>query len=103
MITEEQAIRLGNSGFWNHVPAKELARFQLENKRLCMPFSVFHRALEEALGRPVYTHEMGLNWNGLVAECNGETPAPSLDDILNLIPPEKRVMVVIGEANDEPD
>ena len=31
--------------------------FQLYEERLCMPFPLFHKAVEEALGRPVYTHE----------------------------------------------
>ncbi len=60
-----------------------------------MPFDVFHKAIEEALGRPVWTHEFGLNWDGLWLELMGEADRPSnLADILALIPEDKRVLVV---------
>ena len=95
-ITKEQAVALAASRFWETMTPREIALFQLEVQLLCMPFEVFHKALESALGRPVWTHEMGLNWEGLTAELRGDRPAPSLQDILELIPEDKRV-VIIGE------
>lgn len=70
---------------------------------LCMPFNVAHEAVEKALGRPVYTHEFGLNFAGIKEEFLGERAAPSLSEILELIPEEKRLVVVVldtdGAAN----
>ena len=72
---------------------KQIARFQLFQKRLCMPFPRFHKAMEEALGRPVWTHEFGLNLQGLQAELLGIKGAPTFEEILGLIPPDKLIVV----------
>ena len=64
---------------------------------LCMPFDVFHQAVEKTLGRPVYTHEFGLNYEGIKAELLDGADPPSLEDILNLIPEEKRVVVLVPQ------
>ena len=94
-ITKKQALMLVKTKFWEEMDYKQIAKFQLFAKRLCMPFSVFHEALEKTLGRPVYTHEMGLNWDGLCKELNGEVPMPTLEEIINLIPEDKRVVIEI--------
>ncbi len=97
-ITTEQAVKLAESRFWENLDAHERAKFQLWARKLCMPFDVFHKAIEEALGRPVWTHEFGLNWDGLWLELMGEADQPSnLADILALIPEDKRVLVVRAE------
>lgn len=92
-LTEDQAISLVNSGFWEAMSYRDRAEFQLFARRLCMPFNVFHEALEKALGRPVWTHEMGMNWEGLISELRGEKPAPTMQEILGLIPAEKRIIL----------
>lgn len=92
-MTEEQAVKLYESKFWEKLGYKERAKFQLFEPRLCMPFDVFHEAIEKTLGRPVYTHEFGMNWKGLQKELMGEIPSPSLEDIINLIPEDKRIIV----------
>jgi len=94
-MTKEEAITLGETKFWEKMTPREIAMFQLFEPLLCMPFEVFHEALEKTLGRPVFTHELGLNYAGLKLEIMGNTPAPSLDEILNLIPADKRVVLVI--------
>jgi hypothetical protein len=73
---------------------RERATFQLYEEKLCMPFDVFHEAIEKTLSRPVLTHEFGLNIDGLKEELNGNKPAPSLEEILNMIPADKRVIVL---------
>lgn len=93
-MTEEQAIALGNSGWWEGLSYRERAEFQLIEDRLCMPFEVFHEAVEKTLGRPVYTHEFGLARKELISELTGDRPAPTLEDILNLIPADKRLILV---------
>jgi len=93
-INKEMAIQLAESKFWETMSAKDIALFQLEAELLCMPFEVFHKAIEEALNRPVYTHEMGLNWKGLREELLGEKEKPTFDEIINLIPKDKRIIIL---------
>ena len=41
--------------FWETMTAKEIVKFQMNEKRLCIPFDVFHKAVEDTLGYPVFT------------------------------------------------
>lgn len=93
-LTLEQAKRLAASEFWKDMTERQRAEFQLNEDRLCMPFPVFHEAVEKALGRPVYTHEFGLDVEGLRRELRGERPAPTFEEVLTLIPADKRVLVL---------
>ena len=56
-ISESEAKQLDQLGWYKDKTANEITAFQLFEKRLCMPFDRFHAAVEEALGRPVWTHE----------------------------------------------
>ena len=94
-LNEKEAIAFGNSGIWKDWTYKQKAAFQLFQDRLCMPFDVYHEAVEKSLNRPVYTHEFGLNRDGLILELCGEKESPSLEDIINMIPEEKRIVVVV--------
>jgi hypothetical protein len=93
-MTREDAVRLYESKFWEEMTSYEIAMFQFFEPRLCMPFEVFNDALEKALGRPVFTHELGMNADGIKKELLGEVPAPTFDEIMGLIPEEKRVLVL---------
>ena len=93
-LTEKEAIAFHDNKLYENMSAKERAQFQLAQDRLCMPFDVFHEAVEEALGRPVFTHEFALNRQGLIKELNGEQEAPTFEDIIKLIPEDKRVLIV---------
>ena len=93
-MTREQAVALYDSGFWKDMTDRERATFQLFEDRLCMPFDVFHEAVEKTLGRPVFTHEFGPGADGLRSELIGEKAAPTFDEILSLIPEGKRVIVL---------
>ena len=92
-LSKEEAIAFHDSGKWKDWPDEALAGFQLFQKKICMPFDVFHAAIEKVLGSPVYTNEFGLNYDGLVAEYLGKAPKPSFEDIMNLIPKEKRIVI----------
>lgn len=77
-LTKEEAIELHRGEAWKKMSLKERAVFQIQQKRLCMPFDVFHEAVEKTLNRPVFTHEFGLNWEGIKAELlEGANPPPS--------------------------
>jgi hypothetical protein len=93
-MTKDQAIALARSNWWIGRPARELAMFQMHEPLLCMPFDVFHKAVEESLNRPVFTHEFGLNLEGLKKEIQGESEPPSLEQVLNLIPEDKRILIL---------
>lgn len=92
-LTREQAIALHDSGAWKQWSAAERALFQMQQDCLCMPFDEFHKAVEATLGRPVWTHEFGLNRKGLTDELLGLADAPSFEQIVALIPAEKLVLV----------
>jgi hypothetical protein len=94
-MTEEKAIELYDSKFWEKMDYRQRADFQLFEKRLCMPFDVFQEAMEKTLGRPVFTHEFGLNLEGLKKELRGEAGPPSMEEIINMIPEEKRIILVV--------
>lgn len=94
-MTKEEAIALYNSEFWVHLSDREKAEFQLFENKLCMPFHVFHEAVEKTLGRPVFTHEFGLSLKELQMEILGERQPPTFEEILELIPEEKRIIIVV--------
>ena len=91
-LTKEQAIEFAQSGVWKEWTPDQIVRFQLFQDLLCLDFSVYHAALEEVLGRPVWTHEMA-NWEALQQEYLGMRPPPTMQEIVDLIPPEKRLVI----------
>ena len=100
-LTREEAIAVHDGGKWRSWSHERIAHFQMEQDRMCVPFGVFHEAVEKALGRPVWTHEFGLNRDGLMRELKGEEAPPSMEDILNLIPEEKRIVLVYDATTEE--
>ncbi len=96
-MTKAQATKLHDSKFWEPMTYAERAKFQLFEPRLCMPFDVFHEAVEKALHRPVYTHEFGLNLDGLKRELCGIEQPPTMEEILYLVPADKQIIVIPGD------
>lgn len=92
-LTKEQAIAFVDAKMYELMDDHQKVNFQLFQERLCMPFDVFHEAITKVLGRPVYIHEFGLDYDSLVSEFLGDKKVPSLEDIMNLIPSEKRILV----------
>jgi hypothetical protein len=99
-FTKENAIAFSDARLWEPMTYRQRAEFQMGVKKLCMPFDVFHEAIEKALGRPVYTHEFGLNWKGLKDELFGEKGKPTLDEIIAMIPEEKRIVLVMDNRKE---
>lgn len=60
-MTEKEALELYDNKFYEKMNYKERALFQLTAERLCMPFDVFHEAVEKTLERPVFTHEFAFS------------------------------------------
>ena len=93
-MTREEAISLSESKFWEGMTLRERAVFQINEPLLCMPFEVFHEAVEKTIGRPVFTHEFGLNYEGIKNEIMNRAPPPTMEEIINMIPEEKRAIVI---------
>lgn len=94
-MTKEQAVKLAATGWWKTKTPEEIVRFQLFEPKLCMDFGAFHEALEKVLDRPVFTHELGMNYDGICKEYLGAKAAPTMQEILDLIPADKRIVVGI--------
>ena len=91
-LTKEQAIAFAENKLYEGMTSRQIAEFQLNQEKLCMPFGVFHKAIEEALGRPVWTHEFAFSEN-LKQELMGERDAPTFEEIIELIPADKRIII----------
>jgi hypothetical protein len=92
-IGREQAIQFYDTEWWKEKSYREIAFYQLFTVELMCPFDIFHEAVEKSLGRPVFTHEFGLNYDGLCQEFLGQRSSPSLKEVLNLIPENKRIIL----------
>jgi lysozyme family protein len=93
-FTEEEAIAIYNSNVWKDLDNEEIVKLQLFQNRLCMDFGRFHEAMEKVLDRPIWTHEFAKgNCDSLIKEYLGEKDKPSFEDIINLIPEEKRIII----------
>jgi len=99
-LSQDEAILFAESKAWEPMTHRQRAEFQLYQHRLCMPFDVFQEAIEKSLGRGVWTHEFALNYAGLQRELRGEVGAPSMQEIVEMIPGEKRIVVML-EDDDE--
>ena len=93
-IGKEKAIALANSGWWEGRTPREIAEFQLFTDEMTMPFGVFHESLEKTLGRPVCTHELVEDFDGIAMELLGEKDAPTMEEIIGLIPEEKLIILM---------
>lgn len=96
-LTKEQAIAFGENKLYEEMTLQQIAEFQLAQKRLCVPFDLYHEAVEKALGRPVFSHELGMNQEGLLKELYGEKKPPTLEEVMSLISEEKLVTVIVYE------
>ena len=94
-LTKEQAIALAETEWWKECTDEEIFEFQLNTDLVCMPWGEFHRAAESALGRPVWTHEFAFP-DLLRKEFRGEREAPTITEIVNLIPEDKRIVIALG-------
>lgn len=95
-MTTEEAIALSESKWWESVGLAKAGFLQLHQPKLCMPFGKFHEALEFLLGRDVYKHEFA-RADDLKKEAMGSKQAPTLLEIIEMIPPEKRIVIDTGD------
>lgn len=91
-LTKEQAISFGENKLYENMSYRQIAEFQMEQDLLCVPFDVFHEAMEKTLGRPVFTHEFAFR-NELRKELYGEKEPPTFEEVISLIPKEKLILI----------
>ena len=91
-LTKEQAIAFCENKCYENMTYRQIAEFQMEQDKLCMPFDVFHEAIEKTLGRPVFTHEFAF-CEELRKELYGEKEPPTFEEICALIPKEKLILI----------
>ena len=90
-LSIDQAVAFYESGVWKKMTSPELAAFQIAQERLCVPFEVFHRAVEETIGRRIYVHEFSMNRGGLRVEIQGKAKCPTMAEIIAMFPVEKAI------------
>lgn len=95
-MTRDEALALLETKWWLSKTPHEIATFQLNEPRLCMPFGDFQEAVEKALGRGVFTHEF-VDPKSLLAEMRGDVSPRTIDDILAMIPAHKQIVIVKEE------
>lgn len=93
-LTEIEAIAFAESDVWKEWTDEQIVRFQLFQDKLCMDFSRFNEAISKVLDRDVYTHEFAFH-EGLIKEYLGVKNAPTFEEIMDLIPEEKRIIIGI--------
>jgi hypothetical protein len=93
-IGKEKAIQLAKTEWWKTVTPLEAFLFQMQTKELCMDFGDFQGVAEQVLGRPVWTLEFA-NPSALMAELKGEITTPTMEEIINKLPIEKRIIITI--------
>jgi hypothetical protein len=96
-LTKDQAIAFYHSDVWLDWDAERIVRFQLFQKKLCMPLGVFYKAITEVLGRPIYSHEFAFR-DAIVEEYLGVRPMPSLQEVLSLAPAYKCIVVGMDDG-----
>lgn len=95
-LDKNEAIAIFESKVWENWSFEEKVRFQLFQDLLCIPFTVYHEAIEKVLNRGVFTHEFAFREN-LIKEYLGVKQLPTFEEIISLIPKDKRVVIVKGE------
>ena len=88
--------KYGDARWWESDDPRVKALGQLQEPIIVMAFDEFHHAVEQAIGRPVWTHEFA-DPQRLIEEIEGERPPATMRDILDVIPKDTRVVVVSTE------
>jgi hypothetical protein len=91
-LSEKEAIKMADLDITKGWSSKDIVRGQLYQDRLFMPFERFQAAIETVLDRGVWSHEFAYPDN-LRREYEGDKPSPSFQEILNLIPEDKRIII----------
>lgn len=61
--------KYGENNWWCSKDKRELGYMQLHEDTLLISFNEFHQGIEKLLNRPVWTHELGTNFEQLKQEA----------------------------------
>ena len=92
-VTREEAIDIAKSKIWKKWTDEEIVKFQLFQDRLCVDFSTFHKAMEKVLNRPIFSHEFA-DQDRLIDEYLGKREKPTMEEIINMFPKDKTILLV---------
>lgn len=76
-------------------PEERVVEMQGMNDVLQIDFSKFHKRVEELVGRPVWTHEMGSRtWDKLVEEA-GHRNDPGIGEVINRLESYGKPVIIV--------
>ena len=78
-ISQETALRIIDTKWWEGLEPRDLAEIQFGQRLLCVPLHILQLALEKALRRSVWTHEF-MDMKALRQELRGERAAPTHEE-----------------------
>lgn len=64
-------------------------------------FSKIHKRLEELVGRPVWTHEFGLNWDGLIQEAKDRPCELDMKKVMDPLIATGKPVIAVGLPDKE--
>ena len=76
---------------------EELDRILHGKQDEVLTFGECHHRIEELVGRPVWTHEIGLAPDRLLAEAAGEREHATVAEVLNDLLKAGKPVIVLGE------
>ncbi len=97
MITPEQAKEFYEHEGWKGMTHRERVDFQFSHGLVCMPMDILLESLADVFGRPVYNHELGLNWEGLKAELYEGKEPPTIEEIIGMLAATGKPVIIVKE------
>ena len=99
-FTREDAIAFYEREGWKEMTNRELIDFQFSHGLSCMPMDVLLEAAADVFGRSVYNIEFGLNWEGLKQELYEDKEPPTIVDIIEMLPHDKKIIILGPKENE---
>ena len=91
----EQAKAKYKEAWWKSDKPEVLFLGQIQEPTLLMEFSKFHKVTEQALGRPVWTHEFA-EPEELLDEYYKERPKATMTDVFDKLARYKKPAILVG-------
>ena len=91
----EEAKAKYKEAWWDSDDPKVLFLGQIQEPILLIDFDKFHKAAEQALGRPVWTHEFAES-EELLDEFYKERPKATMKDVFDKLARYEKPVIVMG-------
>lgn len=99
MYTLEQANKILESNLYLDLNSWDIVNLQIYEEFNVVPFDVFHRSLEDVLGRVVYEYEIANDIEELIQEFEGKKPKPDPLDIFLKVPGLRQTFINLLRSN----